>query len=51
MRRIETQEKIAAKDKRNKIIIGIVLAVIMLLSTLGYSLMSGEKTSKAEKVS
>ena len=52
VRRIETREDQERKDRRNKIIIGVVLAVVMLLSTLGYSLMSGEKTSSGvEKAS
>jgi hypothetical protein len=52
MKRIETRDEQERKDRRNKIIIGSVLAVVMLLSTLGYSLMSGEKTSSVvEKAS
>jgi len=51
MRRIETREEIERKGRRNKILIGVVLAGIMLLSTAGYSLMSGDKTNgSAEKV-
>lgn len=37
IRRILTREDIEKKDRRNKTIIGVVLAVIMLLSTAGYA--------------
>lgn len=41
---ITPQEK-ERKDRRNKIIIGAILIGLMLLSTAGYALFSGEKTS------
>ncbi len=46
MRKLETREDAERKDRRNKIIIGVVLVVVMLLSTLGYSLMSGNKNNE-----
>ncbi len=39
VRKIVTEQEKQRKDKRNKIIIGIVLAVIMLFSTAGYFVM------------
>ena len=39
-----TKSEKEKKDRRNKIIVGIVLVAVMMVSTLGYSLISGEKT-------
>jgi hypothetical protein len=39
IRKIMSKEEIERKDKRNKTIMGIILAVIMLLSTAGYFVM------------
>ncbi len=41
MREIETREKVERRERRNKIIIGIVLSVLMILGTAGYSFLSG----------
>lgn len=46
MKQIETQQNKEKKESRNKTIIGIILAVIMLLSVAGYGLLSSEKTSE-----
>ena len=53
IRRIQTKEEIAKKDNRNKLIIGIVLAALMLFSTAGYAFFSGDKEDNygSEKVS
>lgn len=44
MNRIMTKEDIEKKEKRNKLILGIVLVALMLFSTAGYALFSSEKT-------
>jgi len=38
------------KARRNKIIIGIVLVILMTLSSLGYAFFSGEKENTSEKL-
>ena len=45
MRKIETKDNTERKDRRNKIIIGVVLVVLMLFSTAGYAFFSGDKNS------
>lgn len=47
MRKIKSQAEIDAKRKRNQIIIGVVLVVLMMFSTIGYSLM--DKTNNSVK--
>jgi len=42
LRKIKTQEEIARKRKRNQILVGGILIVLMIVSTLGYSLMDSE---------
>ena len=52
MRNIRTAEVQAREAKRKKIIVGTVLISLMVVSTLGYSLMQGdseEDTSKVEE--
>jgi hypothetical protein len=44
MRKIITRESENKKKKRNQLMIGIILVVVMGLSTIGYSLSSGSKT-------
>jgi len=46
MRRIETKEDIDKKDRRNKIIIGVILTALMLFSTAGYAFFSGNTNSE-----
>lgn len=46
MRRIETKEDSERKDRRNKIIIGVLLVVLMLFSTAGYAFFSGNRDSE-----
>lgn len=52
MKQIETKEIKERKATRNKTIIGVILAVLMLLSTVGYAFFSMEKadTSPVQKV-
>jgi hypothetical protein len=45
MRKIISKESEQKKRKRNQWIIGIILIVVMGLSTIGYSLSSGDKTN------
>lgn len=47
MRSITKEEVRLKKEKRNKTIIGIVLVVVMTLSTVGYSLFSREGTTNS----
>ena len=49
MQPIITQEHKGKKEKRNRIIIGIILVGVMLLSTAGYAFFGGEK-SNVEKL-
>ncbi len=49
MRTIQTREEQDKTKKRNQIIIGIVLSVIMLFSTVGYAIISKKDTVTAEK--
>ena len=42
LKKILTQEDRARKKKKNQILVGGVLIVLMVVSTLGYSLMSGD---------
>lgn len=50
MRKIATQGEIERKERRGRIIIGAVLVVIMMLSTLGYAFFSGEREKERGKV-
>lgn len=47
MRKIKSQAEIDKKRKRNQIIVGTVLVVLMMFSTIGYSLM--DKTNNSVK--
>ncbi len=52
MRRIKSQEEIQKRDKRNKVIIGLILAFAMLSSTLGYAFLNagyGESIQEKEE--
>jgi len=50
MRQIQTKDKKDKKDTRNKIIIGVVLTVLLVFSTVGFAFFSGsdEGTDKKE---
>lgn len=48
MRRIQTKEALEKKKRKNQILMGVVMTSLLLLSTLGYSLMSGNKNDKSE---
>lgn len=45
MRKIETKEDLERKERRNKIIIGVILVGIMILSTAGYAFFNNEKVT------
>ena len=49
MKKIITREIKHKKEKRNKIIIGLILVSLMILSTAGYAFFSGSKSETAEK--
>ena len=49
MKRIMTKEIKQKKETRNKVIIGLILVSLMVLSTAGYSFLSGSKSETAEK--
>ncbi|MCX6748857.1 MAG: hypothetical protein NT076_04600, partial [Candidatus Pacearchaeota archaeon] len=52
MQKIVNEEEKARKTKRTQMVVSIVLVAIMVLSTAGYALLSGERTStKQEKIS
>lgn len=48
MRKILTQGEKEKKETRNKLIIGIILVAIMVLSTAGYSFLSGSEEKRTE---
>jgi len=50
MRKIETQAEIDKRRNRNQFIVGIVLVGLIVLSTLGYSLMSGNADDEESRV-
>ncbi len=50
MRKILTQDEKEKKDTRNKIIIGVILVGIMVLSTAGYSFFSGQNEEQVKKI-
>jgi hypothetical protein len=51
MRKIVTQGEMEEKARRNKILIGSVLVILMVISTAGYAFFSGEKeNSSSEKI-
>lgn len=45
MRKIELREDLEKRNKRNQLIVGIILVGLMLLSTAGYALLSSDRTS------
>ena len=50
MQRIITREEQAKKTKRNQLIIGIILILLMAMSTVGYALSSRETKSDNNKI-
>jgi len=46
LNKIKTKEEIDKDKRKNQIIIGVILIGLMVLSTAGYSLMSGDKTNE-----
>ena len=49
MKKIQIKEEKEKRESRNKLIIGLILVALMILSTAGYSFLSGEKSENAEK--
>lgn len=50
MRKLETREDIEKKNNRNKLIIGIVLAVLLLMSTAGYAFFGVGEDESSKKI-
>ena len=50
LKKILTQEEKARRSRRNQILVGGVLIVLMIVSTLGYSLMSGDGNNSGDRV-
>jgi len=50
MKGIETREEKEKKESRNKLVIGIILVGIMVLSTAGYAFFSNEKSNPKEAI-
>lgn len=50
IKKIMTKSEIEKKNNRNKLIVGIVLVAVMVMSTLGYSLLSGEEEGGGTKI-
>jgi len=46
MRKIRSQSEVARGKKRNQIVVGVVLTSLLVVSTLGYSLMSGDSENE-----
>ncbi len=49
VRKIMTKSEIEKKSRRNQILVGAILVGLMIMSTLGYSLLSGEKENSGAK--
>ena len=49
MQKLMTREERAKKEKRNSMIIGIILIAVMVFSTAGYALFSGERANNKNK--
>jgi hypothetical protein len=47
MRKIQSKEDIEKKQKRNQIIIGVVMVSLLAFSTIGYALMNNRSTSSS----
>jgi len=50
MRKIQTEAEMNRQKKKNQIIIGTVMIGLLLVSTLGYSFMSGDSDNKDSKI-
>ena len=50
MRKIKTREEIEKRETRNKTIVGAVLVLIMVTSTLAYSFFSAEPETKRKSI-
>ncbi len=50
MRKIVTAQEMEEKARRDKILIGSVLVILMIISTAGYAFFSGEKEGSSEKI-
>lgn len=48
MRKIEQKETLERRSKRNKLIIGIILVGLMVVSTAGYALLSSDLSSQQQ---
>ncbi len=49
MKQIQTIEDKERKDRRNKIIIGIILVLVLVMSTAGFAFFSGERGTEKNK--
>ena len=49
MRKIQNKTELGKKQKKKQIIVGIVLVGLLVLSTLGYSLLSGDRDEKSKQ--
>ena len=49
MRKIQSQTELGKKQKKKQIIVGVVLVGLLVLSTLGYSLLSGDRDEKSKQ--
>ena len=50
IKRIISQEDREKKKRRNQFIVGGVLAVLMIMSTVGFALFSGEEENTTSKI-
>jgi hypothetical protein len=50
MRKIETKEEIEKSRKKRNLIIGIILVVIMAMSTIGYSFLNNKEIDETKKI-
>ena len=48
MKRIQTEAEMNKKKKKNQILVGVVMISLLVVSTLGYSLMSSDKDDDSE---
>ena len=48
MKRIETKEIVEKKSNRNKLIIGLIMIGILVLSTAGYAFYNYDKSSSSK---
>jgi len=48
--RIKTKKEVSKEKKKNQLIVGFLLVVLMVLSTLGFSFLSSDSTSSSVKI-